>query len=76
MYRACARRGYLNAETSSRVADPSILNLVVQRFLAVGREYSCSLWKIDMVKAMDCREFNNVPLLAQDDRPVRILVIP
>ena len=26
----------------------------------VRPEYSCSLWKINMVKAMDGREFNNV----------------
>jgi hypothetical protein len=26
----------------------------------VGLEYSCSLWQIDMVKAMDDRESNNV----------------
>jgi hypothetical protein len=35
MYGACARRGYLNAEKSSRVADPSMLYLVEQRLLAV-----------------------------------------
>jgi hypothetical protein len=29
-------------------------------YLAVGPEYSCSLWQIDMVKAVDDREFNNV----------------
>jgi len=49
----------IHLQHENRVRDLAMFNLAIDSKL-VGPEYSCSLRKIDMVKAVDGREFNNV----------------
>ena len=45
---------------ASEFEDSGVDEIKTVPYTPVGPEYSCGLWKIDMVKSLDDWEFNNV----------------